>query len=72
LTSPQHNTYSSSHTTTAAIYRYNIHIHYYEQLWKSLKRYGEEDEGPALAEDNASDRAAVYAHLHLDPEEALD
>jgi hypothetical protein len=43
------------------------YYYYYEQLQKSLKRYGEEDKGPALAKDNASYRAAVYAHLHLDP-----
>jgi len=30
------------------------------------------DEGPALAQDNASYSSAVYAHLHLDTDEALD
>ncbi len=48
------------------------YYYYYAQLEEGLKRYGEEDKGPAFAKDNASYRAAVYAHLHLDPEEVLD
>ena len=48
------------------------YYYYYAQLEEGLKRYGDEDKGPAFAKDNASYRAAVYAHLHLDPEEVLD